>query len=305
MARSLSFKAFSGFLGVVAVLALAAPAWAQSTPSNWSDLSADPFLPIISTQAEAPLLPWIPQEHMYDRPDAARYWNLRYRGGRLQVGLSTDLLMYETVAAASLPQVNGMPDPEVHAADVYENHINLHLGIVVYENIRLQLGVGASLGNFRRNSDHPLNPVREEYDRYGWGFNYRVELGFAPILVFMPEFILPEITVEWRQWVGKNIAGLGRMENGMLRADVIFNFELIAAPGEYDASFLLFIGIGYNHLFGDLNGKEFSPRGSGTVFGNFDLIGGFALTIDRTWLIRGKAHLGTMTFSLGVELIAD
>lgn len=315
MASWFSSKALTlGLLGLLAVLPLSAPAFAQTTPAL-SDFALDEPTPLISTERDDPLLPWIPEDHMYDRKDAAQYWNLRYRGGRIQVGLWSDFMQYETVAGKDVPQVNNLPDPAVHGADVLENHINLGFGLVLYENIRLQFGLGASLINFRPDPDHPANPARDGYDRYGWGFNYNAQLGFAPILVFMPEFILPEFTIDWRQYVGKNIDGKGRIENSQIRADVKFYFELLK-PGVDETghsggglSFALFVGVGYSHLFGDLNGKEFSSTGGGAsaVLGaDVNLLAGLALTIDANWLLRAEFRTGNVTtVTVTLEVVGE
>ncbi|MGE0432240.1 MAG: hypothetical protein AB7K09_11180 [Planctomycetota bacterium] len=207
----------------------------------------DPFAQSFTLSADSPLLPWTPLDQMEDRKDAMRYWNAYYRGGRISFGVNSDYVTFKTVSTGTFNAATG-------DATLVENDINVAYGLVLIENLRLDLAVGTTLINFQ-----PTSRGGAGYDVYGWGINYKVGLSFSPVLSFLPKMVAPEFGMSLRGYNAKN-GSLGSMNTTHLRAYIRIYLEL---AGTEDFSLSIFVGGGYQFYKAFLNSLEFKNNSGG------------------------------------------
>ena len=286
--------------GLILLLALApAVAVAQGTASAVAAHNAlpghrfDPAAPLVSTSEGKPLLPWTPVDQMQDREDAMAYWNQYFRGGRISFGFSAEFVTFTTVSSG---EVNVRTDE----ADLAESHINIDYGIVLVENLRIDVGVGTTLLNLQ-----PLSRNNDGYDVYGWGINYRVSMRFAPILAFLPKMVLPEVFIGVRGFNAKNSRNLGSVNSTLFRIALRVYVEL---AGSEDFSLTAFVGGGYQYYNAYLNSLQFNNESNGgdekAPLPDLNFHAGLLISLGRNLAIRLEGN-NLPSVMLSIEMITE
>lgn len=265
MDRTMRYSSATLLLGfAVVLLPMISQAWGQSstTGSVASASEAQPEAAPSSdafTSDETPkkrkqrVLPWTDEAELEYWDQASRLWNTVFRSGHLDLQIVPTIMSFKTVADKSA-KVGNVPDPAVNGGELIDFHTTIKLGIVLFEGFKLQGGVGTTLTNFKPSTR------TEGYDRYGWGFHYQFDITYSPVWDFLSKELTPEFGATFRQGVATSLYGKGQLSSTYLRAQLRMNYEFVDSA---EFAFSAYLGLAYQHYFGQLNQRKFSAAAGG------------------------------------------